>query len=105
MRERTQMLLERLRPAVRADADSQRVFESQLRLAQSEWLTPAEIERYQLVHLKNLVAFAGPQTVQELLQALPILTRATLRDNLTALRATNLPHGHWVAGERTSSGS
>ena len=115
-------MLDRLRPAVRPDADSKRVFESQLRLAKSEWFTAEEIEAYQLLHLKNLVRFAARNvpfwrssvateaieraaTLHEALSALPILSRAALRDNLTALRATDLPSLHQAAGERTSSGS
>src|SRR5258705_6692822 len=122
MRERTRLTLERLRPAVRPDADSRRGFESQMRLAKSEWFTAKEIEQYQLVHLKNLVAFAAQrvpfwrqriaadaiqraETLQEALNALPILSRAALRDNLAGLRAPDLPPGHVAAGERTSSGS
>jgi len=115
-------MLERLRPAVRPDADSHRIFESQLRLAKSEWFTRDEVQSYQLAHLKNLVAFSAQKvpfwrqrisadaiqranTLQEALNALPILRRATLRDNLAGLRAGELPPGHQAAGERTSSGS
>src|SRR6266850_6524314 len=58
MRDRIQLMLDHLRPAVRPDADSQRVFESQLRLAKTEGFTAKEIENYQLVHLRNLVRFA-----------------------------------------------
>ncbi len=93
-----------------------------MRLAKSEWFTAKEIEQYQLVHLKNLVAFAAQrvpfwrqriaadaiqraETLQEALNALPILSRAALRDNLAGLRAPDLPPGHVAAGERTSSGS
>jgi len=115
-------MLDGLRPAVRPDADSRRVFESQLRLAKTEWFTAEEIERYQLAHLKNLALFAARNipfwrasiaaepieqaaTLDQALSALPILSRAALRDNLAVLRATDLPAPHQAAGERTSSGS
>lgn len=122
MKDRIEQTLEELRPAVPSDSGSQRIFAAQLRLAKSQWAAPAEIEAYQLARLKTLVAFAvreapfwregiaaddvaAAPTLNEALGALPILSRAALRDNRERLRAETLPSGHRPAGQRSSSGS
>jgi phenylacetate-CoA ligase len=122
MVDETDAMLDRLRPSVLPDPASRRVFAFQEQLAASQWLPRATIEERQLVRLKTLVRFAAGQApfwrerlsagtieraarLEEALAALPILSRAELRDNQSALRAVALPAGHRAQGERKSSGS
>lgn len=122
MRDRTDAMLERLKPSVLPDSISQRSFAFQERLAASQWLSRDVLERRQLDQLKKLVRFASREVpfwrdrlpaqkvedaseLGEALAALPILSRSALRDNRNALRAASLPAGHHAAGERSSSGS
>src|SRR5262249_4921095 len=120
--DRTRARLEALRPKVRPDAQARQLFESQLRLADSQWLAREAIEQHQLACLKALAAFAARSvpfwrervplaelekapSLKAALSLLPVLSRADVRDNLVLLQVEHLPSGHQLAGERTSSGS
>ena len=122
MADETDAMLDRLRPSILPDSAARRVFAFQEQLAASQWLPRATIEERQLVRLKSLVRFAAGQVpfwrerlsvepiesaarLEEALAALPILSRADLRDHQSELRAVALPAGHRAAGERKSSGS
>ena len=122
MRNRVLDTLHLLRPKVLRDATSRQLFDWQVRLASGEMASPADVAARQLERLKALAAFAAreapywrerlrihdilaAQTLPEALAAIPVLTRADLRDHPGALRSENLPPRTQLAPQRSSSGS
>ena len=93
-------------------------------LDQSQWLTPAEIERRQLQQLARLVGHAvktvpfyrdrfaslpapgqADAWTPDLWRALPVLTREEIQANEKALHSTDLPKTHGRTGVIHTSGS
>jgi phenylacetate-CoA ligase len=114
--------LERLRPLVFPEVAAHNAFKNQLALADSQWLSPDDLQQLQLRRLQGLVRFAVRETgywpsrinagavaaagtLRDALDALPILPRADLRDHGTAMSPRNLPAGQVRAAEHSSSGS
>jgi phenylacetate-CoA ligase len=122
MPDRTNLTLERLRPAVFPGPRAQAAFRAQLSLADSQWFERERLEKYQLERLKALARFTSRRTdygrrhvpwesiesastLSGALAQLPILSREMLRDEGETLRPDRLPRGHVAAADLASSGS
>ena len=122
MTDRIKAALEKQRPRVFPEANARQAFQTQLQLAESQWLAADRIAGGQLQRLKRIVQFAARQTayygeriapdavadaqsLADALACLPVLSRDTLRTVGETLRAAKLPEGHKIAGELSSSGS
>ena len=103
-----------------SEADAAMAF--QHRLDASQWMSPAEIDAYQLFHLKKLAQFAsthveayrgafslarveGATRLADALAELPLLERQSLAANAAGYKATTLPPGQSFSGNRKSSGT
>jgi phenylacetate-CoA ligase len=122
MSETARSRIESLRASVLPGAAAHRAFETQVRLAASQWATIEKIEQHQLHLLRKLVKAAaqetdywrerirpqqidGCETLRAALDRIPVLSRDDLHDHGAALLAQRLPEHQVRAGVQASSGS
>jgi phenylacetate-CoA ligase len=121
MADRIKLAVEQMRSHVLPGARAKAAFEAQLKLADSQWFARETVEQNQLAKLKRLARFVSRQTrygrelnaaalerattLAEALSLLPILDRNRLRDDRAGLEPAQLPPGHTLKSELSSSGS
>jgi phenylacetate-CoA ligase len=118
----TRAALEKLRPLILPDPESQAAFRMQLLFADGEFAPREVVERYQLQRLKMLARHAAAEapywrarldidailaagTLHEALSRIPIQSRSGIIDHGGEMHAATLPAGHTVIGEMRTSGS
>src|ERR1700687_4350682 len=120
--DRVRLALDNLRSTLLPGAPSSDAYNTQLVLAESQWLERHAMEDYQLRRVKDLIAFAARElpfwnariapdiidtatNLADALSRLPVLSREELHYQSEEFRSKVLPPGHVGVGTQRTSGS